>query len=81
MPYITLTPDTIQSEHICCAFSDKKCAESYALKKAWLAREFDQGYVFRRLGMVPAHALRLGVFVQLLVFACLVIGLGDRPPD
>lgn len=49
MPYITLTPDNIQSEHICCAFSDKKCAESYALKKQWLAREFDQGYVFRRL--------------------------------
>lgn len=49
MPYITLTPDNIQSEHICCAFSDKKCAEGYALKKQWLAREFDQGYVFRRL--------------------------------
>ena len=49
MPYITVTPGNIQSEHICCAFSDKKCAESYALKKAWLAREFDQGYVFRRL--------------------------------
>lgn len=49
MAYITLTPDNIQSEHICCAFSDKKCAESYALKKEWLAREFDKGYVFRRL--------------------------------
>ena len=49
MPYITLTPDNIQSEHICCAFSDKKCAESYASKKEWLAHEFNNGYVFRRL--------------------------------
>ena len=49
MPYITLTPENLQSEHICCAFSDKKCVESYALKKEWLAREFDNGYVFRRL--------------------------------
>lgn len=49
MHYITLTPDNIQTEHICCAFSDKKCAESYTLKKEWLTREFSQGYVFRRL--------------------------------
>jgi GNAT superfamily N-acetyltransferase len=49
MPYITLTPDNIQTEHICCAFSDKKCAVSYSLKKEWLAREFNNGYVFRRL--------------------------------
>jgi GNAT superfamily N-acetyltransferase len=49
MPYISLTPDNIHSEHICCAFSDKKCAESYALKKDWLTREFDNGYIFRRL--------------------------------
>ena len=49
MTYITLTPDSIGSEHICCAFSDKKCAEGYALKKKWLSREFENGHVFRRL--------------------------------
>ena len=49
MGYITLTKNNIGSEHICCAFSDKKCSESYELKKQWLAREFDNGYVFRRL--------------------------------
>lgn len=49
MGYITLTKENIESEHICCAFSDKKCAESYALKKQWLSREFANGYVFRRL--------------------------------
>jgi len=49
MSYITITKDNIESEHICCAFSDKKCAESYQLKKNWLTKEFDNGYVFRRL--------------------------------
>lgn len=47
--YITLTKDNIDKEHICCAFSDKKCSESYELKKAWLKKELDNGYVFRRL--------------------------------
>ena len=49
MKYITLTRKNIGSEHICCAFSDKKCAESYEQKKIWLASEFDNDYVFRRL--------------------------------
>lgn len=47
--FITLTPENIDKEHICCAFSDKKCAESYQLKKQWLKKEFEHGYVFRRL--------------------------------
>jgi GNAT superfamily N-acetyltransferase len=47
--FITLTKENIAKEHICCAFSDKKCAESYELKKDWLKKEFDNGYVFRRL--------------------------------
>lgn len=49
MKYITLTKTNIESEHICCAFSDKKCANSYDLKKQWLYNEFDNGYVFQRL--------------------------------
>jgi GNAT superfamily N-acetyltransferase len=49
MAYVTLTGENINDEHICCAFSDKKCAESYELKKRWLAAEFENGYVFRRL--------------------------------
>ena len=47
--FITLTRENIDKEHICCAFSDKKCKDSYALKKEWLKKEFDNGYVFRRL--------------------------------
>lgn len=49
MEYITLTKENIEKEHICCAFSDKKCKESYELKKEWLRKELDNGYVFLRL--------------------------------
>ena len=49
MAYITLTKKNIDTEHICCAISDKKCSDSYKMKKQWLAKEFDNGYVFRRL--------------------------------
>jgi len=49
MTYITLSKENIGSEHICCAFSDKKCSGSYELKKQWLSREFDNGFVFRRI--------------------------------
>ena len=30
--YITLTKENIDTEHICCAFSDKKCIEGYEMK-------------------------------------------------
>jgi GNAT superfamily N-acetyltransferase len=49
MEYITLTKQNIDTEHICCAFSDKKCANSYEMKKSWLKNEFGNGYVFHRL--------------------------------
>ncbi len=49
MAYITLTKENIGTEHICCALSDKKCSKSYEQKKQWLANEFDNSYVFRRL--------------------------------
>jgi ribosomal protein S18 acetylase RimI-like enzyme len=47
--FIKLNKSTIDKEHICCAISDKKCKDSYELKKDWLKREFDNGYVFRRI--------------------------------
>lgn len=46
---ITLERSNIDNEHICCAISDKKCKDSYELKKDWLRQEFDNGYVFRRI--------------------------------
>ncbi len=47
--FIKLNTENIASEHICCAISDKKCADSYQAKKDWLKKEFNNGYVFRRL--------------------------------
>jgi Sortase and related acyltransferases len=49
MPLVTLTPETLPNEHICCAISDKKCVEGYAAKKQWLAQEYERGYRFTRL--------------------------------
>lgn len=55
---ITLNKANIDTEHICCTFSDAKCSEGYQLKKDWLKQEFDHGYVFRRLD------LRAKVFME-----------------
>jgi GNAT superfamily N-acetyltransferase len=46
---IKLDKSNINKEHICCAISDKKCKDSYELKKDWLKQEFDNEYVFRRI--------------------------------
>lgn len=46
---ITINSSNIDKEHICCAFSDKKCKDGYKLKKDWLKQEFENGYVFRRI--------------------------------
>ncbi len=46
---IDISETNIANEHICCAISDKKCADSYQAKKDWLTKEFANGYVFRRL--------------------------------
>ena len=47
--FIQLTKENIANEHISCAISDKKCQNSYQAKKDWLKKEFDNGYVFKRL--------------------------------
>lgn len=46
---ITINSSNIDKEHICCAISDKKCKDGYELKKDWLKKEFENGYVFRRI--------------------------------
>lgn len=46
MNYLNLSKENILEEHICCAISDKKCSEGYALKddmissvhRRWYAR-------------------------------------------
>lgn len=47
--YIDIKPSNIDREHICCAFSDKKSANGYMLKKEWMKDGFGDGLVFRRL--------------------------------
>ena len=47
--FIDLSPENIASEHICCAISDQKCSHSYQAKKDWLTKEFNNGYVFKRI--------------------------------
>ncbi len=49
MAYIALNEHTVCDEHICCAISDKKCAQGYELKKEWLQQQFSSGYQFIRL--------------------------------
>ncbi len=49
MDVIKLTKDNIESEHICCAFSDKKCRSGYEAKKQWLKKQIEKGYVFIKL--------------------------------
>ncbi len=49
MQMIRLTEVNIADEHICCAISDKKCAEGYRLKKDWLKVQFKDGYRFQKM--------------------------------
>ncbi len=58
MSYLAVDQSNIAKEHICCAISDKKCAQSYELKKDWLKKEFANGLVFRRI------ADRAKVFIE-----------------
>ena len=46
---IKLNQKNIASEHICCAISDKKTIAGYEAKKQWLAKQFDDGFVFKKL--------------------------------
>lgn len=48
MDIITLNKENINTEHICCAISDKKCHEGYLKKKEWMIQQMDKGYVFKK---------------------------------
>ena len=49
MGIIKLDKNNINDEHICCAFSDKKCADSYQKKKDWLKSQLKNDYNFQKL--------------------------------
>lgn len=48
---ITLNEENIDTEHICCAISDKKCMEGYLKKKEWLKQQIAKGYTFKKLNV------------------------------
>lgn len=47
--YINLTLQNIDSEHLCCAISDKKHEAGVLNKKDWLKDRIKEGHVFRKL--------------------------------
>ena len=49
MKLLKLDQDNIESEHICCAISDKKSIKGYQKKKDWLRSEFENGYTFQKM--------------------------------
>lgn len=58
MKQIRLTAKNIEDEHICCAISDKKCADGYKAKKNWLLDQFNNGYTFLK------YDVRHKVFIE-----------------
>lgn len=46
---INVTTDNLESEHICCAISDKRMAHGVLQKKAWLQQRMGEGLVFKKL--------------------------------
>lgn len=47
--FINLTLDNLDSEHLCCAISDKKHQCGVAVKKQWLRERLREGHIFRKL--------------------------------
>jgi GNAT superfamily N-acetyltransferase len=49
--YINLTPDNLDSEHLCCAIADKKHQAGADMKRLWLRERLGEGHVFRKLNV------------------------------
>ncbi len=49
MNIISLTPENIDVEHICCAIADKKSASGVAAKKDWLKARMNDGLRFKKM--------------------------------
>lgn len=47
--FMNLTLDNLDTEHICCAISDKKHQVGVSVKKQWLKKRIEEGHVFRKL--------------------------------
>ncbi len=49
MPLVDVNLANLETEHICCAITDKKGEPCVAAKKAWLRERFADGLVFKKL--------------------------------
>lgn len=49
MTFILVNKDNIETEHICCAITEKKGENTVSSKKKWLQERFDDGLVFLKL--------------------------------
>lgn len=49
MAIITLDQSNVDSEHICCAITEKKGENCVGSKKAWMKDRFEDGFVFKKL--------------------------------
>ena len=47
--FMNLTLNNLDTEHICCAISDKKHQIGVSVKKQWLKERIEEGHVFRKL--------------------------------
>ncbi len=49
---ISLNPENIESEHICCAIGNDKTNQARAMqKKEWLKEQFGNGFVFKKVNV------------------------------
>ena len=47
--FITLTPETLPDQHLCCIIRSKKPHPGVEAKRRWLADRLPEGHVFRKL--------------------------------
>ena len=47
--FITLTPENLASEHLCCIIRSRVAHPGVEAKRAWLAQRLREGHVFRKL--------------------------------
>lgn len=49
--FINITSENVNSEHLCCAISDKKHQVGVDAKRVWLAERLKEGHTFRKLNV------------------------------
>lgn len=47
--FINLTPENLETEHVCCIIRSKKSHPGIDAKKEWLSQRLKEGHVFRKL--------------------------------